>query len=396
VTCTHCGQPVIAGDAFCEACGGELDTAAHPGAGAGSGAGLAGGASTAGVDDASTGSLDHPRTQLLQPDRQDEFDLSVPCAACGAVVADDGFCSVCGHKARTRREHWTESHEPAGSPGTPASPGSPVRGRPRVGGVCDKGIVHARNEDAMSMAVTADGVSVVVVCDGVTTAPDSDRASLAAAAVACDVLAAAPSVSGSFAARLSAWEQTLTAACRAANAETVAVARSLGDPPEPPSCTFVASIIDRDLIATAWCGDSRAYWLPDGADGAPLTVDHSLGTEMIRSGVSRELAEADPASHTITRWLGSDSYDATPEFRAFQADGPGWLLVCSDGMWNEASTAQALRSLVDRAVSDGAQLAVTIAESLAAHANDCGGHDNITVVLARCEPADDDDRPPTG
>ena len=41
----------------------------------------------------------------------------------------------------------------------------------------------------------------------------------------------------------------------------------LGDPPEPPSCTFVAAVADGDLIAVAWCGDSRAYWLADDGDG---------------------------------------------------------------------------------------------------------------------------------
>src|SRR4029079_16305857 len=66
-----------------------------------------------------------------------------------------------------------------------------------IGGVCDKGIVHARNEDAMALAATADGrLGVLVVCDGVTTAPDSDRAALGAARAACaQLLAASPAAS---------------------------------------------------------------------------------------------------------------------------------------------------------------------------------------------------------
>ena len=167
-------------------------------------------------------------------------------------------------------------------------------------------------------------------------------------------------------------------------AEAVGVARALGDPDEPPSCTFVAAVVDGDLIATAWCGDSRSYWLPDAGPGEQLTTDHSLGTEMIRDGMTREQAEASPDCHTITRWLGADSVDPTPDYRTRLVDGPGWLLVCSDGMWNYASDPVRLVELIREAEAAGAVDATAIAESLAAYANACGGHDNVTVALARC------------
>jgi serine/threonine protein phosphatase PrpC len=368
VSCPHCGASVAAGDSFCEACGNELV------------AGIASPPPVDPVTDSTHGAdtAELPRTHLLVPDGDREapgwgVDTSLPCAACGAEVADDGFCTVCGHKARTRREHWTET---LGD---------------RVGAVCDKGIVHARNEDGMALGLgptdataTATVVAVVVVCDGVTTAPDSDRASLVASVAARDVLVANPPVAGSLAARVSQWEPVMVSACRAANAEAVAVARTLGDPPEPPSCTFVAAVVDGDLVATAWCGDSRAYWLPDAVPGEQLTTDHSLGTEMIRDGMTREQAEASPDCHTITRWLGADSVDPTPEYRTVQVVQPGWLLVCSDGMWNYASDPVRLAELIDEARRGGAVTPTAIAESLAAHANACGGHDNVTVALVRC------------
>jgi serine/threonine protein phosphatase PrpC len=381
VSCPHCAAPVADGDAFCEACGGDLGTGASPAETTSASTDPAPTASasaptTAGPDDETA---DHPRTHLLVPDgrardldgRSMDVDTSVPCVACGAAVGDDGFCTVCGHRARTRREHWTETHGD------------------RVGAVCDKGISHARNEDAMATTVSETGVVVLVVCDGVTTAPDSDRASLAASVAAAEMLAAVPAGAGgtgSTASRVSAWQPLLVGSCRVANAEAVAAARALGDPPEPPSCTFVAAVLDGDLVATAWCGDSRAYWLPDDGEGEQLTVDHSLGTQLIRSGLTPEEAEADPRSHTITRWLGADSVDPTPEFRAVVLDRPGWLLVCSDGMWNYASSPAELSALLARAAADGATTATARAESLAAFANGCGGRDNITVALARWEP----------
>ena len=72
-----------------------------------------------------------PSAVATAPDEQPL--VAPPCVHCGATVADDGYCTVCGSKALTRRDHWDE--QPA----------------PWIAGVCDKGIVHARNEDAMSL-----------------------------------------------------------------------------------------------------------------------------------------------------------------------------------------------------------------------------------------------------
>ncbi len=364
--CPHCGSAVVPGDAFCEACGHELVAGAPQGEAAGPQ-----GAAPAGPD-GSTAPVMHeqPRTHQLVPNG-DESVAGRPCELCGSAVADDGYCSSCGARARTLREHWTES---------PAS---------WVGGVCDKGISHARNEDAM--ALWADAVpgtrAVLLVCDGVTTAPQSDKASLAASRAARDLLVDTPAPTGSLAARVTEWEPIMRKACAVANAEAVIVARQLNDPPEPPSCTYVAGVVDRDLVVVAWCGDSRAYWIADDGNGSEqLSLDHSLGTEMIRGGMSRDEAEARSDCHTITRWLGADSVDPTCEIRTRTVDAPGWLLVISDGMWNYSSTPELLSELIALAVRDGATTPTTISEALAAVANDRGGHDNITVALARCEP----------
>ena len=362
MSCPSCHEPVRPGDAFCEACGTDLT-----------------GVSAAAAAPDETPSTDHtgdaasggPKTSQITraADPMGTGAAERACLACGGDVDADGFCTVCGQKAPTARDHWTES---------PAA---------WVGAVCDKGIVHARNEDAMAIASTADRTrAVLVVCDGVTSAPDSDKASIAAARAACRTLTEAPPASGdSFPARLTHWEQQLVIACRDANAEAVGVAHRLGDPPEPPSCTFVAAVIEDDLLSAAWCGDSRAYWLPDAGAGHQLGVDHSIGAALIAAGTPPEDAERDPGFHTITRWLGADSIDPTPECVSQRLDTPGWVLVCSDGMWNYASEAAPLAALIETARRDGAADPTAIAEAMAAWANDQGGHDNITVALARID-----------
>jgi len=101
---------------------------------------------------------------------------------------------------------------------------------------------------------------------------------------------------------------------------------------------------------------------------------------MVAAGKSRAEAEADPTSHTITRWLGADSIDPTPETGSLELAGPGWLLVVSDGLWNHLSEAEELQTFVE---ATGSAEPMAIAEALVDRANAGGGHDNITAVLAR-------------
>ncbi len=366
--CPVCGAPIAITDAFCESCGATL----QPGAAAAGPvlptAAVAGAAPPDGELDPA--GAPPPTSTTRSP--PNAGPLSRVCAACGGAVLDDGFCGTCGQRALSERDHWEEH---------------PVDW---IGGVCDKGIAHARNEDAMALGGTADGLlGVLVVCDGVTTAPDSDRAALASARAACaSLLANAGSPAGAAdAALIDRGSTAVLAATRQANAAAVGVARALGNPVEPPSCTFVAAVLAGDMLTVGWCGDSRAYWLPDTGDGEQLTVDHSLGTEMIRSGIPQADAEADPQSHTITRWLGADSNDATAELTSRQLDSPGWVVLCSDGLWNYASSPNALRDLVRADEAAPHASPVGIAGALVAWANEQGGHDNITAALARFDPS---------
>ena len=92
----------------------------------------------------------------VRPGETDEPDTGprAPCLQCGGKVDDDGYCTQCGTKAPSPRDHFEE------------------RPAPWVAGVCDRGIRHYRNEDAMAMAVDGPRV-VLVVCDGVSNTVDS-------------------------------------------------------------------------------------------------------------------------------------------------------------------------------------------------------------------------------
>ncbi len=356
LTCPACAAPIAADETFCEACGVQLQesTMPPPATPTTTAAALP---RTVSIDDTAP----IPRTVVTPP-----F-----CTQCDGRILDDGFCGTCGQKARSPRDHWTEQ---------PAT---------WVAGVCDKGISHAANEDAMALSATADGsFAVLVVCDGVTSAPNSDRAALDASVAACSQLTSMASSSPvSVAAAVCYWSDALVGACADANAAAVGVAHTLGDPSEPPSCTFVAAVIAGSLITVAWCGDSRAYWFPDDGEHRQLTIDHSLGTEMLAAGRSRAQAESDPTFHTITRWLGADSVDHTPEVASQSIEGPGWLLVCSDGLWNYASALDEMATQLSTVYSTSGPDPLPMCASLVDWANAAGGHDNITAALARCEPS---------
>jgi serine/threonine protein phosphatase PrpC len=358
-TCPKCGEPVTGSDQFCESCGTPLTAtaAADPAP------------IVAPPDDAGTAEIG---TQYLTPPSAADAAADAPASpagerhcTCGGAIDADGWCTVCGLRAPSERDHFTE--QPA----------------PNVAAVCDRGVQHPRNEDAVALAAT-DTRAVLVVCDGVTSATDSDTAALAAARAARDALAAAPvDPSAAPSDRVEFWESQLNAATEAAQAAAADAASGVGNVANPPSCTFVTAVVDGPLLCSAWIGDSRSYWFGDDGTATQLSLDDSWASDEIAHGMSREAAEADPRAHSITRWLGVDSPGGDPSFTSQTLTADGWVLVCSDGLWNYCSDAMALRDLVVAKAAEANGEPLATAGALVDWANSQGGHDNITAALAR-------------
>ncbi|MET0999424.1 MAG: PP2C family serine/threonine-protein phosphatase [Marmoricola sp.] len=346
VTCPQCSAQVGDGEQYCEACGAELQTSPD----------------TAGTAPAASATTTAEAEAAGPPPE-------VRCHECGGTVAADGYCSECGAKGRTLRDHFTEQ---------PAS---------WVAGVCDRGVRHSRNEDAMALDARTEPGSraVLVVCDGVSSSTDSDVASLAASRAARDVLArSAGSGIGTEGAKVAAISQAMGAAVDAAN--DAVIARTSPGPGDPASCTFVAGVVDASLLVVGWVGDSRAYWFPETGEPRMLSVDDSFAAEQIAEGTPRAEAESGPNAHAITRWLGSDAPDHTPRTVSVSLDGPGWVLICSDGLWNYCSEPADLSALVHHHAQASAE-PLALSASLVDWANAQGGADNITVALARIGPS---------
>ncbi|OLZ65830.1 serine/threonine protein phosphatase [Streptomyces sp. IMTB 2501] len=288
------------------------------------------------------------------------------CVACRAGRVDsDGYCENCGHAQPRERDHMEQESGP-------------------VAAVSDRGLRHHRNEDAFSVGHTAlpDGTPAVlaVVCDGVSSATRPDAASTAASQAAGDTLRAAlprgthPQT---------AMHEAIVAAAQAVNAlaEEPATAREHAPHQNAPACTIVGTVVASGLLVVGWVGDSRVYWVPDdrSAPAARLTEDDSWAAQMVAAGLMSEAeAYADERAHAITGWLGADAYELEPHTASFKPDRSGVVVVCTDGLWNYAETAEEMAEAIPR---DAAERPLHSARVLVGHALDGGGHDNVTVAV---------------
>ncbi|MFD3787331.1 protein phosphatase 2C domain-containing protein [Streptomyces cyaneofuscatus] len=336
------------------------------------------GAEPAAVPAGSAGTIEPPDSSgdfaLAAPDPRTAEPTPTPaagtkvCVACRSGRVDpDGYCENCGHAQPRERDHMEQE---LGS----------------VAAVSDRGLRHHRNEDSFAVSSTAlpDGSPAVVaiVCDGVSSASRPDEASAAAAVAANEALLESLP-------RGTHPQQAMHEAIVAASEAVNALAQ---DPPgsaedeahrhqNAPACTLVGAIMAGGLLVVGWVGDSRVYWVPDDRTGPParLTEDDSWAAQMVAAGLMNEAeAYADERAHAITGWLGADSYELEPHTASFKPDRPGLVVVCTDGLWNYAESAEEMAAAVPpeahRRPLHGAQV-------LVGHALDGGGHDNVTVAL---------------
>ncbi|MEO3754951.1 PP2C family serine/threonine-protein phosphatase [Streptomyces sp. B6B3] len=303
-----------------------------------------------------------PRTRDASPPGRDTHPVT--CTVCGTGRIDhDGYCEECGRAQPGERDHVE-------------------RALGGVAAVSDLGLRHHRNEDAFAVSATAlpDGSPAViaVVCDGVSSSSRPDDASAAAAEAAQEsLLIALPrGVSGQ-----QAMHDALFAAAHAVTDLATSEERQPGR--NAPACTIVSAVTAQGTLTVGWIGDSRAYWVPEDRTGggapARLTEDDSWAAQMVAAGLLSEAeAMADHRAHAITAWLGADAQEIDPHTASFKPDRPGVVIVCTDGLWNYAESAEQMAHIVP---SEARVAPLTSARSLVQHALDSGGHDNVTVAV---------------
>lgn len=129
------------------------------------------------------------------------------------------------------------------------------------------------------------------------------------------------------------------------------------------------------MAEVAHVGDSRAY-LRRGGDMNPITEDHSLVAELVRSGdLTRDQAAEHPQKNLITRALGADD-EVNVDTAILPIEAGDRILLCSDGLSDMVSEAGISEILAES--PDDPERA---ARGLLSAALDAGGNDNITVVV---------------
>jgi PPM family protein phosphatase len=140
--------------------------------------------------------------------------------------------------------------------------------------------------------------------------------------------------------------------------------------------TLTAAIISNGLAYIAQIGDSRAYLLR-GENITQITKDQSLVQQWLDAGMlDVEEAQIHPCRNYLTQSLGvgpAVKVELT-ELPLYRND---YLLLCSDGLSNKISPQEMRQALWEsNSISETCR-------KLIDEANQRGGEDNITVIVAR-------------
>ncbi|OGS46581.1 MAG: hypothetical protein A2539_01575 [Elusimicrobia bacterium RIFOXYD2_FULL_34_15] len=139
--------------------------------------------------------------------------------------------------------------------------------------------------------------------------------------------------------------------------------------------TIVAALIAEDNLIVAHVGDSRLYLIRDN-DINPLTTDHSVVMEQVRKGlITMEQASKSDIQNILTRALGIDK-TVNADVTEMPLNNNDYVLLCSDGLLRMIPDSQILKTIEEYKEPN------LICEKLVSLANDAGGKDNITVVVA--------------
>jgi PPM family protein phosphatase len=247
------------------------------------------------------------------------------------------------------------------------------------GGVTDVGRVRTNNEDCFRI-VTAQ--NLFVLSDGMGGEAHGEIASaLAVETVVKHCLDAeanpAARTLGQTQPGWSANTKRLSTALHLANKN---IYKSAEDHPDQRGmgATLTAAWISGTMLSIAHVGDSRAYLLRGGTL-LQLTRDHSLVAEQVRRGMlSVAEAEESEMQSVLLRALGAQAeieVDAE-EHQLFPRD---ILLLCSDGLTRVVTEPEIA------GVLQAERNPTRAAEELVSIANERGGPDNVTVVIARIE-----------
>jgi protein phosphatase len=145
--------------------------------------------------------------------------------------------------------------------------------------------------------------------------------------------------------------------------------------------TLTLAFVSGRRLFVIHAGDSRAY-LFRGGSLEQLTEDHTLVAAMVGRGeITPDQARCHPRRHVVTNVLGGGHPGVRVDVQRVALEPGDVLLLCSDGLHDMLDDARIAAVLAEEKGPEAA------CRKLVAQANEAGGRDNITTVVARFEVA---------
>ncbi len=141
--------------------------------------------------------------------------------------------------------------------------------------------------------------------------------------------------------------------------------------------TAVLALLTNNHLHIAWCGDSRCYTVNEKHKLILQTEDHSLVWKAVKNNeLTPEEARLHPKNNIITQSLGVPSQNPKPDYRKIPLQQVKKVVLCSDGL-SDMISAPVMEKLASSKASPD-----QLAGQLVHEANQAGGNDNITVIVA--------------
>jgi protein phosphatase len=165
-----------------------------------------------------------------------------------------------------------------------------------------------------------------------------------------------------------------------ANSSVYRTNEDLGTGKKPMGTTLISAVVHPRKVFIVNVGDSRCYHIREG-DIIARTEDHSWVDEQVKLGLmSKAEAQMDFRKNVVTRSVGTRSEVSVDSYTWHIVPGD-WLMLCSDGLINMVED----NAILEEFKKGGS--AAEIAARLVDLANENGGKDNVTVVLANISPS---------
>jgi serine/threonine protein phosphatase PrpC len=250
------------------------------------------------------------------------------------------------------------------------------------GGVSDVGRVRTNNEDSFRIV---EAQNLFILSDGMGGEAHGEVASsMAVETIAKYCSGAQESKEDSgvtlHGAAVESWSPQTKRLQNAVFQANLAIYRSAQEHPEQRGmgATLTAGWLNGSKLSLAHVGDSRGYLLRAGSL-QQLTSDHSLVAEQVRRGIlTPQQAEESDMQSVLLRALGAHP-EVEVDIEEIDLIPRDVLLFCSDGLTRMVTEPEIAGCLQAETVPG------TAAQKLVELANDRGGLDNVTVVVARIQ-----------